>query len=151
MGATHGQLGAAGHGHDQPPCRGDRPPARGRLAAAKAPLQRGDRLRPCPLQGVATRRGSSPADTTDCGQPARGCRRWRLPTAKPQGAAPRPRMSPARETVGRSGLQQGQRPREAVPPTREVPPEGSSGCPRRRRAAPPPAQRSGGGAADVGK
>ncbi|RWW58151.1 hypothetical protein BHE74_00035016 [Ensete ventricosum] len=93
----------------------------------------------------------SPADTTDCGQPARGCRRWRLPTAKPQGAAVRPGMPPARETVGMIGLQQGQRPREVVSPTREVPPEGSSGCPRRRHAAPPPAQHSDDGGADVGK
>ncbi|RWW44301.1 hypothetical protein BHE74_00049950 [Ensete ventricosum] len=32
-----------------------RPPARGRPAAAKAPLQRGDRLRPGPLYGAVAR------------------------------------------------------------------------------------------------
>ncbi|RZS28936.1 hypothetical protein BHM03_00062595 [Ensete ventricosum] len=36
-----------------------RPPARWRPAAAKAPLQRGDRLRLGPLQGAVARRGSS--------------------------------------------------------------------------------------------
>ncbi|RZS25698.1 hypothetical protein BHM03_00058939 [Ensete ventricosum] len=36
-----------------------RPPARGWLATAKAPLQMGSRLRPGPLQGATARRGTS--------------------------------------------------------------------------------------------
>ncbi|RWV85840.1 hypothetical protein GW17_00052331, partial [Ensete ventricosum] len=94
-----------------------------------------------PLAGAATRSGSSPVSTNGCDEPTRGCRqwpgrRWRLPAARPQGAAPRAGLSPARATAGRSGRQQGQRPREAVLPA-QVPPEGSSacrrgGCPRRR-------------------
>ncbi|RWV97962.1 hypothetical protein GW17_00039218, partial [Ensete ventricosum] len=36
-----------------------RPRARGRPAASKAPMQRGSRLRPGPMQGAVARRGSS--------------------------------------------------------------------------------------------
>ncbi|RWV93577.1 hypothetical protein BHE74_00035340 [Ensete ventricosum] len=52
--------GAARHGYGQPPCRGDRPHARG------------DRLRLGPMQGAPTCSGSSPAGTNDCGQAASG-------------------------------------------------------------------------------
>ncbi|RWW53322.1 hypothetical protein BHE74_00040199 [Ensete ventricosum] len=57
------------------------------------------------------------------GQPTRGFlqqpgRRWWLPAARPQGAASRPGLPPARATAGRSDRQQGQRPREAAPPAR---------------------------------
>ncbi|RWW05972.1 hypothetical protein GW17_00030729 [Ensete ventricosum] len=101
---------------------------------------------------------ASPQGTVTSGQAARACcpRRDRKGLlAMPQVAAARPqRVAPwlglplARATVGKSGRQQGQRPREAVPPAREVLPEGSNacrrgGCPCRRRAAPPPAQGSG--------
>ncbi|RWV77726.1 hypothetical protein GW17_00061404 [Ensete ventricosum] len=74
-----------------------------------------------------------------CPQPGR---RWRLPDARLQGVAPRPGLPPTRMAVGRSGRQQGQRPRKVAPPAHEVSPEGSSacrrgGCPRRRHAPPP--------------
>ncbi|RZS28724.1 hypothetical protein BHM03_00062363 [Ensete ventricosum] len=85
----HHYKGAAGCG--QAPCKG-------RLAAAKAPLQ-----------GAATRRGNSLAGMTGCDQPARGSRprlgrKWWLPAARPQGAASRPGLPPARVAAGRSGL-----------------------------------------------
>ncbi|RZS14146.1 hypothetical protein BHM03_00045808 [Ensete ventricosum] len=60
-----------------------RPPARGRPTVAKARLQRGGRLRPGPLQGVATR-------GHDRLRPAREG----LPAARPQG--PTARGVPAR-------------------------------------------------------
>ncbi|RZS12022.1 hypothetical protein BHM03_00043409 [Ensete ventricosum] len=56
--------GASGYG--QAPCKG-------RPAADKAPMQRGDRLRLSSLQGAATRRGNSPAGTIGCYQVARAC------------------------------------------------------------------------------
>ncbi|RRT41864.1 hypothetical protein B296_00042671, partial [Ensete ventricosum] len=40
-------------------------------------------------------------------------RKWRLPTARPQGVAPRPGLPLTRAVAGRSGRQQGQRPRKA--------------------------------------
>ncbi|RWV95625.1 hypothetical protein GW17_00041744 [Ensete ventricosum] len=107
------------------------------------------------LQGAATHSGSS-LTGTNCPWPGR---RWRLPNARPQGAALWPGLPPARATlwpglpparaaVGRSGRQQGQRPRDAAQPAHEVPPEGSNVCrrggyPRRRRAPQPPTQGSG--------
>ncbi|RZR73487.1 hypothetical protein BHM03_00024882 [Ensete ventricosum] len=61
-----------------------RPPARGRPTTAKAPLQRGDRLQPGPLQGSAAHMGSnrlwarptagSSQGPTARGQPCHLCR-----------------------------------------------------------------------------
>ncbi|RZS14932.1 hypothetical protein BHM03_00046693 [Ensete ventricosum] len=129
------------------------------LAGATGHLQGDGRLRPGPMQGVATRSDRSPAGTNDCCQPARGSRqrlghKCILPTVRSQGATARGQATgggcplqgepPARAAAGRSGRQHGQRPREATPPAREVLLEGSSAwrrgdCPRRWRAAPPPA------------
>ncbi|RRT47583.1 hypothetical protein B296_00042188 [Ensete ventricosum] len=51
------------------------PLARGRLVAAKAPLQRGGQLRPGPLQGVATRRGNSRTQARPAAaKPQSGCK-----------------------------------------------------------------------------
>ncbi|RWV82706.1 hypothetical protein GW17_00055771 [Ensete ventricosum] len=92
------------------------------LDGAVGHLQGGDRLQPRPpCKGAATRKGSSSAGTTGCGQPVRGCRQW----------------------PGHKGLLLAARPQGAA--AREVLPEGSNacrkgGCPCRRRAAPPPAQ-----------
>ncbi|RWV78741.1 hypothetical protein GW17_00060240 [Ensete ventricosum] len=76
-----------------------------------------------------------------CGrrQHPRPGRKGRLSAARPQGAAPRPGLPPARAVAGRSDRQQGQRPRKVTPPAREVPLKGSSacrkgGCPCRWRA-----------------
>ncbi|RWV81148.1 hypothetical protein GW17_00057461 [Ensete ventricosum] len=117
-----------------------RPPARGRLTTAKAPLQRCDRLQPGPLQGTTTRRGSSRPRARP---PARGHPQGQQP---PAGSTACPRCALKGRLPG--SLLQGQRSRKAAPPASEVPPEGSSacrkgGCPRRRRAAPSPAQGSG--------
>ncbi|RWV80138.1 hypothetical protein GW17_00058624 [Ensete ventricosum] len=69
-----------------------RPPARGRPIAAKAPLQRGRRLRPGPLQGTIARRGSS---SQGAGTRSGSSRPWSRPAAtSPQGAA---RDAPARD------------------------------------------------------
>ncbi|RWV81092.1 hypothetical protein GW17_00057521 [Ensete ventricosum] len=100
MGVTHGQLGIGPRGSHtyEALARGSRawprpaplqgatgcsqgPHTRGRLAAAKAPLQRGSRLRPGPLQRAASRRGSSPWGMIGCSQAARACcllqgRKW---------------------------------------------------------------------------
>ncbi|RWV78368.1 hypothetical protein GW17_00060676 [Ensete ventricosum] len=67
----------------RPPARGDR--SRVRPAAAKAPLQRGDRLRPSPLQGAAARGGNSPQEAAT--RKGRSRLRARPPTVMPQGAA----------------------------------------------------------------
>ncbi|RRT33946.1 hypothetical protein B296_00042085 [Ensete ventricosum] len=67
-------------------CRGGWPrlgPLQGRSATAKAPLQRGDRLLPGPLQGATTRRGSSPQ-----GVATRGHGRLRLALSPAREAAP---------------------------------------------------------------
>ncbi|RRT34408.1 hypothetical protein B296_00031548 [Ensete ventricosum] len=83
--------GVARHGHRQPSCRGDRPPARGRLAAAKAPLQGGGRLRP-PAVAVAPRARTAAASP-----------QWPATHgAITRGSRSRPRLSPVRATAGRS-------------------------------------------------
>ncbi|RZR82553.1 hypothetical protein BHM03_00009002 [Ensete ventricosum] len=69
--------GAVAHGHGQPPWRW-------RPAVAKAPLQRGDRLRPSPLQRVAARGHDR----------LRPARKGRLPTEHLQGGG---RQRPARK------------------------------------------------------
>ncbi|RWW49307.1 hypothetical protein BHE74_00044559, partial [Ensete ventricosum] len=116
---------------------GDRPPARGRPAAAR-PAARGSHPQWQHLRGherlpAACLQGAAASDQ---------------PATRPQGVAPRPGLPPARAVAGRSGRQQRQRQRKAARPAQEVPPEGSSacrrgGCPRRRRAAPPLAKGSG--------
>ncbi|RWW03529.1 hypothetical protein GW17_00033309 [Ensete ventricosum] len=69
---------------------------KGRPAMVKAPMQGGDRLRPCPLQGAAAHKGQQP--TRD------GHSQGQQPlAAKPQGAA------------ARGALARGNRQRPALP------------------------------------
>ncbi|RZS20431.1 hypothetical protein BHM03_00052945 [Ensete ventricosum] len=64
-----------------------RPPTRGRPTTAKAPLQRGGRLRLGPLQGATAHEGSSPQGVaTRRYDRLRPARKGLPPTAKPQGA-----------------------------------------------------------------
>ncbi|RWV80163.1 hypothetical protein GW17_00058604 [Ensete ventricosum] len=82
--------------------------ARGWPTSAKAPLQRGNRLRPGPLQGAVARRGSSPQGAATCRATiARGhdrCGRLRpgpLQGRPPAGAAARNGQPPAGAVAAR--------------------------------------------------
>ncbi|RWV85655.1 hypothetical protein GW17_00052537 [Ensete ventricosum] len=108
------------------------PPARRQPAAAKAPLQRGDRLRPGPMQEAAARRGSSLQGWPPAGVASarrndwlRPARKGLPPAARPQGAARPPAANPqgpvARGQAARGGCPQRAckgvaRPRPALPP-----------------------------------
>ncbi|RZS16002.1 hypothetical protein BHM03_00047943 [Ensete ventricosum] len=104
--------------------------------AARIARRRGGQQQPAPHAGSATH------DQTGCkGQPAEAkapCKgavgNSQSPlqgqplagTAAREHGCPWLGLPPARTIAGRSDHQQGQRPRKVVPPTRKVPPEGSS-------------------------
>ncbi|RWV85666.1 hypothetical protein GW17_00052526, partial [Ensete ventricosum] len=113
--------GVAGHGHGQPPCKGDRLPARWRPTAAKAPMQRGGRLLPGPARkGAALARGKT------VGAAAQG---WPVVARRPQGAAAaRGHVAGAiangLQTTARRKVAYGQRHRpQGLPPARAAPVE----------------------------
>ncbi|RZR75473.1 hypothetical protein BHM03_00058750 [Ensete ventricosum] len=114
-----------------------RPLARGQSTTAKAPC-RGSRQHARPPMGMAG----------PCGrrQRLRPCRKQQSPATTPQGAVGYPLRGRKGQPRGQGcrlqgwPLLQGQRPRKATPPAREVPLDGNSACSRRWRAAPPPAQ-----------
>ncbi|RZS23805.1 hypothetical protein BHM03_00056786, partial [Ensete ventricosum] len=125
--------------HDQPPCRGDRPPARGQPAAARPPARGGY------PQWQQHRRHEQ----------VRLGRKGLLPTARPQVATARCKAARG-SPVARVAACKGGRWQER-PPASKVPPEGSSayrrgGCPRRWRTTPPPTKgNDGSGDVDGGK